>query len=132
MNRKGILLLLVLGGLQLALSLLVFSPAPHTGGDNAGYVTLAHSLVERGAYLELWTPGEPPHTKYPPFFPLLLAGTLALGVKSWVGLKAVPFLSTLLLGVLSFLWIRDRKGQGVAAGVTLLLILSDAVLYYSR
>lgn len=131
-KRPTLLLLLAVMGVQLVLSLLVFSPAPHTGGDNAGYVTLAHSLVERGAYLELWTPGEPPHTKYPPVFPLLLAGVMAFGVKTWAGLKVVPFVSTLLLGALTFLWVRDRKGEGVAVAVSLLLVLSDAVLYYSR
>lgn len=132
MTRKTGLVLLGVVGVQLFLTSLVFTPAPHTGGDNAGYVTLAHSLVERGAYLELWTPGEPPHTKYPPVFPLLLAGAMALGVKGWVGLKGIPFVSTLLVGALTFLWVRERKGETVAAGIALLLVLSDAVLYYSR
>ncbi len=132
MSRKALILLLAVLGVQLFLSLQVFSPAPHTGGDNAGYVTLAHSLVERGAYLELWTPGEPAHTKYPPVFPALLAGAMLLGVKGWVGLKVVPFVSTLLVGILTFLWVRERKGDGVAAGIAVLVGLSDAVLYYSR
>jgi hypothetical protein len=132
MNRKTLLVLLGVIGVQLFLTARVFTPAPHTGGDNAGYIALAHSIVERGAYLELWTPGEPPHTKYPPVFPLLLAGAMAFGVKGWVGLKMVPFASTLLVGVLSFLWVRGRKGDGVAASVALLVVLADAVLYYSR
>ena len=132
MNRKTVLLFLGVVAVQLFLTALVFTPAPHTGGDNAGYIALAHSIVERGAYLELWTPGEPPHTKYPPVFPLLLAGAMALGVRGWVGLKLVPFVSTLLVGALSFLWVRDRKGNATAAGVAILLVLSDAVLYYSR
>jgi hypothetical protein len=132
MNRKSVLLLAGVVGIQLFLSARVFTPAPHTGGDNAGYVALAHSILDRGAYLELWTPGEPQHTKYPPVFPLLLAGAMALGVKGWAGLKAVPFVSTLLVGALSFLWIRGRKGDAVAASVALLVVLADAVLYYSR
>ena len=76
---------LVLGlglGLVLAVQAVVlfavFDPTPHNGGDNAGYITLAHSLVDRGAYLELWDPEEPPHTKYPPGFPLVLAVMMAL------------------------------------------------------
>jgi len=132
MSRRAVLVLLGIVVAQVALSGLVFTPAPHTGGDNAGYIALAHSLLERGAYLELWSPGEPPHTKYPPVFPLLLAGVMALGAKGWVTLKVVPFVSTILVGVLSFLWARERKGEGVAAGVALLVVLSDAVLYYSR
>jgi 4-amino-4-deoxy-L-arabinose transferase-like glycosyltransferase len=131
-KKKAPWLLLGVLIVQLGLTGLVFFPAPHTGGDNAGYVSLAHSLVERGAYLELWDHQEPPHTKYPPVFPLLLAGAMALGVKGWVGLKAVPFLFTLLSGAFAFLWIRDRKGEGAAAAVALLLVMSDAVLYYSH
>ena len=29
-----------------------FDPSPHTGGDNAGYVSLAYSLVTTGSYTE--------------------------------------------------------------------------------
>lgn len=131
--RRPILLgALVVLGIQLFLTALVFLPAPHTGGDNAGYITLAHSLLERGAYLELWDPQEPVHTKYPPVFPLLLAGAMALGVKGWAGLKAVPFLSTLLAGLFTFLWVRGRAGGMMGAGVALILAFSDGVLYYSR
>ena len=63
---------------EAAVLFLAFSSTPHNGGDNAGYVALAHSLLTRGEYLELWDPAAPPHTKYPPVFPLILAGFIAL------------------------------------------------------
>jgi hypothetical protein len=132
MKGKGLYVLLAVLVVQLFLTMLVFIPAPHNGGDNAGYVSLAHSLLDQGAYRELWDPLEPPHTKYPPVFPLLLAGAMALGVKGWVGLKAIPFLSTLLAGLFTFLWVRGRAGLTLAAAVALLLALSDGVLYYSH
>ncbi|MFW5905123.1 MAG: hypothetical protein ACOCUZ_02790, partial [bacterium] len=69
---------------------------PHTGGDNAGYLGLAYSLLERGAYLDLYLPGEPIHTKYPPGFPLLLAGARILGAETWVAFKAVVAVSATL------------------------------------
>ena len=50
MKGKGIYLLLGVLVVQLILTALVFMPTPHTGGDNAGYVTLAHSLLDQGAY----------------------------------------------------------------------------------
>ncbi|NCG33850.1 MAG: hypothetical protein GWP44_13350, partial [Proteobacteria bacterium] len=50
-----------------------FNPAPHTGGDNAAYVSLAYSLVVDGSYTEAFDPAGLPHTKYPPVFPGLLA-----------------------------------------------------------
>jgi 4-amino-4-deoxy-L-arabinose transferase-like glycosyltransferase len=110
----------------------VFTQAPHTGGDNAGYVALAYSLAERGTYQELWDPAEPPHTKYPPVFAALLAGAILLGAKGWTSLKMVPLVSTLLAGLFCFFWVRERKGVGLALGVGLLFVLSDAVVDYSR
>ena len=35
--------------LQLSAAAAAYNPAPHTGGDNAGYIALAYSLVEHGA-----------------------------------------------------------------------------------
>ena len=46
-----------------------FNPAPHTGGDNAGYVSLAYTLLKNHAYTEIFDPAHLPHTKYPPVFP---------------------------------------------------------------
>jgi len=110
----------------------VFTPRPHSGGDNAGYVTLAHSLLERGAYLELWDPDEPPHTKYPPVFPLFLAAAVLLGAKGWAALKLVPAMATVLAVGFALLWARERRGLAMGLGVALLLGLSESVVYYSQ
>lgn len=117
--------------LFLATALPVFIPAPHTGGDNAGYITLAVSLLERGSYQELWDPAEPPHTKYPPGLPLLLAGAILLGARSWVALKALSVLAVTGAVVLAFLWARRRLGTSGALGVALILALSEAFLWAS-
>jgi 4-amino-4-deoxy-L-arabinose transferase-like glycosyltransferase len=109
-----------------------FNPAPHTGGDNAGYVALAYSLLEHGTYTEVFDPVRPPHTKYPPVFPLLLAGLMALGARTWVSLKAVAFLSTLGAVAFTYLWAERRLGAVWGAGVALVLALSSAVVYYSH
>lgn len=131
-SRRGIFLLAGLILLQTLLVALVLTPRPHSGGDNAGYVSLAYSLLERGAYLELWDPAEPPHTKYPPVFPVLLAGVILAGAKGWVGLKLVPAFSTILAVAFAFLWARERKGSTLGAAVAVLLGASAAVVYYSQ
>jgi hypothetical protein len=128
-----------MGWLVLAAVLLVeavavaaaFDATPHNGGDNAGYLTLAHSLVDRGAYLELWDPGEPPHTKYPPGFALVLAGLMVLGARTWAAFKLVPAAAALVAVGMTFLLARQRVGVGLAAGVALLLGLSTSVVYHS-
>src|SRR5690606_39598449 len=71
--------------LHLLLALLAFDPTPFTGGDNAGYIALARSLLERGAYVDLYDPAAPPHTQYPPAFPAVVAAALAAGLTPWVG-----------------------------------------------
>src|SRR5437016_11954281 len=58
--------------------LLSFIPAPFTGGDNFAYITLANSLLHQHKYLELYDPAQTPHTQYPPVYPLILAGAIAL------------------------------------------------------
>lgn len=118
--------------LQLGLMILAFVPAPHTGGDNAGYLGLAHSLLERGAYLDLYLPGEPIHTKYPPVFAGLLAGAYLLGARSWVAFKAVPALATTAAVALTYFWVRERRGPAMAASVAFLVAASSAVVYYSH
>jgi len=116
----------------LAAVLAAFNPAPHTGGDNAGYVTLAYSLLKNHAYTELFDPARLPHTKYPPVFPGMLAVLMLLGVRGWVGLKSVAVASTVAVAVLAHLWARRRLGSLAASGVALAVAFSSAVVYYSH
>lgn len=109
-----------------------FNPAPHTGGDNAGYVTLAYSLVRDGRYTELFDPAGLPHTKYPPVFPALLALLIGLGARTWVALKSIAALSTVGAAVLTYVWVERRSGPVWALGAALVLCLSSAVVYYSH
>ena len=106
--------------------------APHSGGDNAGYVALAHGLTTGQGYTELWDPATPPHTKYPPVFPLLLAGAMTLGATTWAGLKAVPVLFALLAVVAAFLWGRARRGVWWGGAVALLTGWSATLLYHAH
>ncbi len=110
----------------------VWLPVPHAGGDNAGYVALAHSLLSGQGYTELWDPARPPHTKYPPLFPLLLAVRMALGGVTWGALKAVTLLAGLATVLAAFLWARGRSGLAVGAGAALLTGLTASVVDYSR
>ena len=83
---------LALALLHLLLALAVFDPTVFTGGDNAAYLSLAHSLLERHAYISTWEPLLPAHTQYPPVFPGMIALGLLLGVSSWVGVKLIVVL----------------------------------------
>lgn len=121
-------MLIALVAVHAILSLLALDPTPHTGGDNAGYITLARSLLERGAYLELWDPAEPIHTKYPPVFPLMLAGAMAIGIQPWIGLKLIVVAFSVVGVAFTFLWIRARGRPLLAAGVGSIVALSPGIL----
>jgi hypothetical protein len=117
-----------LAALHLLLAGLAFDPTPHTGGDNAAYAALARSLVERGTYQELWDPAMRPHVQYPPGWPLILAAGRMVGVTSWVGMKVMVLLFSVLAVALSYLWARRVSTPGVAVAVGLLLAVGPGVL----
>lgn len=129
-QRTGILLLVgALLILECVILLPAIAPGPHTGGDNAAYLSLAWSLLERGDLVELWDPAQPPHTKYPPVFPALLALAIAAGARSWFALKAIPAALAVLSVLLAFLWSRRRIGTPAAFAVAVLFGTSDTLLH---
>lgn len=131
-GRLRWILLGVVVALAAALVAGAYVPAPHSGGDNATYLSLAYSLLEHGSYTELFDPAGAPHTKYPPVFPGLLALLMLAGARTWGAFKAVAVLSTLGAVALTYLWAERRLGAVWAAGVALLLAVSSAVVYYSH
>jgi hypothetical protein len=117
---------------HLVLALLTFNPAPSTGGDNAGYVTLANSLLHHQSYRDLFDPAQPPHTQYPPVYPVIIMLGFLVGITSWVGLKLVIVaFSTAAVG-LSYLWLRRRREPAVALAVGLLIAVAPGVLDLSH
>jgi hypothetical protein len=133
LNRRpeGLLPLVAVGvlvTLHLLLAFLALNPAPHTGGDNAGYLALAGSLLEHGRYLSIWQPGTPLQTQYPPVFPALLAAGLATGLKPWLGLKLIPILFSAFAVAFTYLWLHRHTTPLMALGVTLLIAVSPGVL----
>lgn len=110
----------------------VFNPAPHTGGDNAGYIALAHGLLTGGTYSDVFDPERLPHTKYPPVFPGLLAILIALGARTWVALKTTAAVSTVAAVGFTFLWAGRKTDDLGAFAVSLVFALAVGVVYYSQ
>jgi hypothetical protein len=126
----AVVLVLVLVHLLLAWA--VFDPTVFTGGDNAAYLSLARSLIQRHAYLSLWEPLAPAHTQYPPVFPGMIALGLFLGLKSWAGIKLIVVLCSTAAVTLTYLWLRRRRRPVLALGVSALVALSPGVLALSH
>lgn len=132
-ERHSRLLLAALAtGLSAAAVAIAFTPIPHTGGDNSGYVSLAHTLLSGGGYVEEFDPAGLPHTKYPPVFPALLALMIALGARTWAALKLSAAIPTVLATLFTCLWAQRRAGPLTGFAVAALYTLSAGVLYYSH
>jgi len=125
-------LLIAVTGVSAMVVWSVFNPTPHSGGDNSGYVALAHGLVTTGTYTDVFDPEGLPHTKYPPVFPALLGLLMALGARTWAGLKLAAALPTVLVVAFTYLWAERRLGAVGAFCVALLLAFSSGVVYYSQ
>ncbi|TVP42259.1 MAG: hypothetical protein EA350_16550 [Gemmatimonadales bacterium] len=124
----GGLLLLVHGLVLWAVHL----PAPHSGGDNAAYLSLASSLAAGTGYTELWDPFEPPHAKYPPAYPLLLALLMAAGASTWGAFKLLSAVLVATAGLLVFAWAGARRGPAFGAGVAIATVLATGWVEASR
>jgi 4-amino-4-deoxy-L-arabinose transferase-like glycosyltransferase len=109
-----------------------FTSVPHTGGDNAGYIALAHGLLVDGSYTDVFDPQGLRHTKYPPVFPALLALLIAFGARTWVVLKMAAAVPTVVAVGFTYAWAERRVGQLPAFGLALLLALSSGIVYYSH
>lgn len=117
--------------LHLVLALLALQPAPFTGGDNAVYLALARSLLA-GGYRDLFDPAVPVHAQFPPGWPAMLAGALALGVKPWVGIKYLTAVFSALAVGATYLWVRRRRRPRLALGVAGLMAVAPGVLALSH
>lgn len=95
-------LLIFLLAIHLIISLLLFSPQLFTGGDNVMYLILAESLVSGKGYRDVHLPEEPPHTKFPVGFPLLLSIPKFIFSESVIAPKLLVLLTSLLAFVLIY------------------------------
>ena len=136
MNVKTWKTWLGLGGLLLIVSVIIvafaFTSIPHSGGDNAGYVSLAHGLLTEGAYLDVFDPQRMKHTKYPPVFPALLAMMIGLGARTWGTLKLAAAVPTVIAVLGTYVWAGRRMGAWTGFAIALILSFSSAVIYYSH
>lgn len=115
---------------HLALAGLAFQPAPHPGGDNAVYVSVARSILD-GGYRDTFDPAAPRHVVYPPGFPLITAAALVIGLEPWVELKFVTmFFSAMMVGLAWLYALRD--GRWTAIWVAGILAISPGVLVLSH
>jgi len=118
--------------LHIVLGFGVMLPAPFSGGDNATYVALAHSLLERGDYTSIWDPALTPETLYPPAFPAILAASIALGGDGWIAFKALLIVISAIGVACSVLWAARVSTPVVAAVIGVVIAISPGVLRHTH
>lgn len=131
-RQQRYLLAAVATGISAAAVAIAFTAIPHTGGDNSGYISLAHTLLTGGGYTESFDPAGLPHTKYPPVFSSLLAAMIALGARTWATLKLSAAVPTVLATLFTCLWAQRRAGALTGFAVATVFALSAGVVYYSH
>ncbi|MBI4513005.1 MAG: glycosyltransferase family 39 protein [Gemmatimonadetes bacterium] len=119
-------------GLHILWGLLLFDPKPFIGGDNFWYMLLAEGLRTGEGYRDIWLPGTPPHTHYPPVYPLVLAG-VGLVLNSVILLKLLSLAFTTATVALTYALAERRMGDRAPAVVAALLVGSaPAFVEYSH
>ena len=123
---------IALGALHLVVAMAAFHPSPFTGGDDATYIALARSILERRTYTDIWDPGLAPQTLYPPVFPLIVAAGLWTGLDVAVGLKLMMVFVSSAAVFASCLWLRRVTTPGVSLAAGLLVSLSPEAIRLGR
>ena len=114
--------------LHLILAAVSYHPAPFTGGDDAAYLSLARSLIERHSYTDIWDPALRAHTQYPPIFPIVVALGVLLKLEPAVGMKYMMILISTGAVFASCVWLRRVTTPGVAFLAGFFIAISPEVL----
>lgn len=81
----------------------------YTGGDDAFYILLAKSIIAGEGYRDSFMASQPANVHFPPMFPLMLAGVVAIfGANSFIMKLIVSFAAAASL-VLSYVLARRMK-----------------------
>ncbi len=123
---------LALAFVHLVLAMLSYQQAPFTGGDDATYISLARSLIERHDYRDIWNPALPLHTQYPPIFPIVVAGGLLAGLAPSEGLKILMIFISTGAVFASCLWLRRVTTPGIAFCAGFFIVISPEVIWLGQ
>jgi hypothetical protein len=118
--------------LHAILAALSFHQAPFTGGDDATYISLAKSLIERHDYTDIWDPLLPPHTQYPPIFPMVVALGLLANLEPLVGMKILMIFISTGAVFASCIWLRRVTTPGIAFCAGFFVAISPEIIWMGQ
>ncbi len=112
-------------------AILAFDPLPSTIGDNAEFMILGKALAGGYGYRYINHPQLRPATKYPPGFPIMLAGWIKLFSEKIVAMKALIVITFALSILVSFFIANLFLERKMALVATLSIATSWVVVSYS-
>ncbi len=92
------------------------------GGDNANYMLLARALADGRGYSDTLVLPSGPHTKYPFFYPLMLAGVFKIFGENMLLIKLLNVGFIMLMGIACHGLVLRRDGPGLALPAGLLAV----------
>ncbi|MDH5684067.1 MAG: glycosyltransferase family 39 protein [candidate division WOR-3 bacterium] len=130
LSDRNIFLILFL--VFLILMILLYDPKLFLGGDNAHYIILGKSLLQGTGYRDILAPGSPPHTLYPPGFPLIIIPGLILFGDNYGLLKFIVIALALGSFAIFYSLLRRRTDSRNWLLPMAILAVSPIILEYSH
>ncbi len=113
--------------IYIIVSVLLFDPKLFRGGDNVIYVILTESIVSGQGYKDIYLPEEPPHSRYPCGFPVLLSLPVCIFGTNIIILKMLVLLTG--LGSVLFLYLISSSLFRDKVSIIMLLYVSLPIPY---
>lgn len=101
------------------------------GSDSATYVLLAKSIAEGHGYSNINIPGSPPHTQYPPLFPLILSAPFHIFGYNFFWMRFVVIVSGVMAACLVKAVFAKKEGGNVGALIALLTITNSSFIFFT-
>ena len=101
-------------------------------GDNAEFIVISNSIVTGQGISYVHSLTVEPARKFPPGYPVILAGVQWLSPSNIYAMKSVTVFFFGLLIPLAWLVIREVDTTGIATGVTIASLLSPQLVDYSH
>jgi 4-amino-4-deoxy-L-arabinose transferase-like glycosyltransferase len=124
--------MLLLAAVAALATAVTFDARLNTNGDNAQFLVLGESILQGRGLAHVNAPDNAPHTKYPPLYPLLLAGVLALFPEGLLPAKLLSAALGVACAPLLYVLARRRLGDRLALGAALAAAVSPHILEFSH
>lgn len=101
------------------------------GSDSATYVLLAKSIAEGHGYSNINIPGSPPHTQYPPLFPLILSAPFHIFGYNFFWMRFVVIVSGIMAACLVKAVFAKKEGGKNGALIALLTLTNSSFIFFT-